>query len=188
MASYNLRLKLQLECEPVEVNTRIDMLMRLLKSELPKGFSLPEEEKKAPEITVPVVIKPEYSSIHCVADICEPWIELWGGDEWGESMRDLHGACHMDYGFSDEDCALFASKLIENLIFLKEDWIDGDGYDMWGYGYSAENGPIALEETYQRCRDLRDYWSEGGNLKSFEPSKTVANETLDTLPKWLFGE
>lgn len=135
-----------------------------------------------------IEVPPEYVCIESIRDICEPWIELWGGDEWGESMRDLHGACHTSYGFSNEDCALFASKLIDNLIFLKEDWIDGDGYDMWGYGYDSENGALALAETVKKCRDSREYWLKGGNLGDWNEGPERAKALIDTLPGWLFGE
>jgi hypothetical protein len=128
-----------------------------------------------------VKVAPEYASIECVRNLCEPWLEIWGGDEWGESMRDLHGACHTSYGFSDEDCALFASKLFENLAAQKA-WMDDEGK---GYGLTT---PEQNAEAAARCRELRDYWQKGGNLTDWEPAVKAANETLDTVPAWVFGE
>ena len=125
-----------------------------------------------------ILVTPAYASINAVADICEPWIELWGGDEWGESMLNLQGACHTNYGFSDEDCALFASKLIENLVTQRE-WML---YEGWAYGFME---PDALESARKRCRELRDYWLQGGNLKD-ERSAADAKATIDTMPTWLF--
>lgn len=121
-----------------------------------------------------------YASINCVSDICEPWIELWGGDEWGESMSGLHAACHTSYGFSDEDCALFATKLIENLEYQREWAEDNPDYSYWGSERMAQ--------AQARCRELREYWLKGGNLTNFEPAVTAATNTLATMPSWLFGE
>lgn len=127
-----------------------------------------------------VIITPQYASINAAADIAEPWIQLWSGDEWGESMTSLHGACHTSYGFTDEDCALFASKLWENLLAQKN-WVDTEGrtYGFWE--------PVQIAATQERCRELRDYWKQGGNIKQ-EPYISAANETLDTIPAWVFGE
>lgn len=134
-----------------------------------------------------VVVLPTYASIECVRDISEPWITLWSGDEWGEVMQSLHGACHTDYGFSDEDCALFASKLIENLEIMKRFW-EGDNYGLWGYGYdSGDGGEEALAKARKEATERRDYWRKGGNL-NWEPAVTAANKTIDTLPTWLFED
>lgn len=127
-----------------------------------------------------VKVTPDYASISSVRDICEPWISQWGGDEWGESMANLHGACHTDYCFSDEDCALFASKLIENLEVMKL-WVDTEGQ---GYGFDE---PVDIEAAQQQCREARDYWLKGGNIQS-EHCIAKAKETIDTMPGWLFGE
>lgn len=126
-------------------------------------------------------IQPTYASIECVRDICEPWIQHWGGDEWGESMYSLHSAAHTSYGFSDEDCALFAAKLLENLCDQKE-WIVDEGKD---YGFCE---PDEIAAVQAKCRELRDYWRKGGNLSSWEPAVKAANTTVDTLPGWLFGD
>ena len=130
-----------------------------------------------------VVVTPDYPSIQCIRDLVKPWIELLGGDEWGDSMRSLHSACHTDYGFSDEDCALFASKLFENLEHMKTSgWIDEDGPSYCLFG-SAE-----VAKTQERCREVREYWRKGGNLGDFGPTIGVATKTLDTIPGWIFGE
>lgn len=128
-----------------------------------------------------VEVQPTYASIACVVDLCEPWIEIWSGDEWGESMDALARACHTDYGFSDEDCALFASKLFENLEAQK-DWVLAEGYQ---YDFWEEDRVSAAEE---KCRELREYWKKGGNLTDWEPAIQAANETLKVIPGWVFGE
>lgn len=131
-----------------------------------------------------VKVFPTYDSINAVRDICEPWIELWGGDEWGESMHWLHRACHTSYGFSDEDCALFASRLIENLLYARE-WAEDYGSGLWGYGWDYEDGSKALSEVRSKCRELRDYWLKGGNISSHSDR---ARETIESMPSWLFEE
>lgn len=128
-----------------------------------------------------VKVTPDYASISCVAALCEPWIELWGGDEWGDSMRNLHGACHTDYGFSDEDCALFASKLFENLMIHKQ-WVDEEGHS---YGFWQADD---VESVQAECREIREYWAKGGNLTDWEPAIQAAKATLETIPGWVFGE
>lgn len=138
--------------------------------------------------TQPFKVLPAYASINAVRDICEPWIELWGGDEWGESMRDLHGAAHTSYGLSDEDCATVAEILIRNVIALKEEWIEGEDYDMWGYGYDDESGPAALAETRKKSSEARDYWLKGGNLGDFSRTIQDAKETIEQMPAWLFED
>jgi hypothetical protein len=135
-----------------------------------------------------IEVAPDYISIETVRNICEPWIDLWGGDEWGESMRDLHGACRTSHGFSDEDCALFATKLLENLISLKEEWIDREGYGLWGYSYDDENGALALAETRTNAREARDYWLKGGNLGDWAGSPTKAQVVIAQMPSWLFED
>jgi hypothetical protein len=125
-----------------------------------------------------VKITPDYQSINAVTDICEPWIEIWSGDEWGESMSSLHSACHTSYGFSDEDCALLASVLIRNLEIMKE-WINNEGRL---YGLHV---PEDIAEAQEKSRNLREYWRDGGNLSY--PTQSVT-ETIDSLPGWMFGE
>ena len=128
-------------------------------------------------------VQPSYPSIKCVCDVVEPWIDLLGGDEWGDSMRSLHGACHTDYGFSDEDCALFASKLFENLEHMKTTgWIDEDGPSYCLFT------PDDVAATQQRCREIREYWRKGGNLGDFGDTVKTATETLDQMPSWVFGD
>lgn len=128
-----------------------------------------------------IKVLPSYASINAVVEICEPWIELWGGDEWGESMQNLAAACHTDYGFSDEDCALFASKLFENLEWQKR-WVDEEGY---AYGFKE---PEDIKRVQEKAREVREYWRKGGNLTTWQPAIDAANETINTMPGWLFGE
>ncbi len=127
-----------------------------------------------------VKVQSNYPSIQCIRDLCEPWIDAWGGDEWGDSMYNLHGASHTDYGFSYEDCALFAFKLIENLEAMKV-WMDDEGRELGIFDPKEE------AEAQERCHTIRAYWLEGGNLKS-ESARQRAKETLATVPGWLFGE
>lgn len=125
-----------------------------------------------------MTVQPNYYSIEAVRNICEPWIQLWDGDEWGDSMWNLHGACHTSYGFSDEDCALFASKLLENLVSQKE-WAVDEGAD-YGFANQDEIAHVQLE-----ARKQRDYWLNGGNIQS-DYAVQAATETISKLPKWLF--
>lgn len=124
-------------------------------------------------------IEPKYAAINAVSGIAEPWIELWSGDEWGESMQSLHGACHTSYGFSDEDCALFASRLWVNLMEQYE-WVitEGKSYGFWD--------PDNVKRTQERCRELRDYWLAGGNLKD-DASRAEAKAVIEQMPEWVFG-
>lgn len=126
-------------------------------------------------------VQPNFVSINTVTNICEPWIELWGGDEWGESMSSLLSACHTSYGFSDEDCALFAQKLLDNLD-SQHDWMLEEGYS---YGFMEEDD---LARTRKEACEQRDYWLNGGNFSGDEPSKKIAAETIATLPSWLFDD
>ncbi len=132
-----------------------------------------------------ITVKPEYVSINAVRDIAEPWIDLWGGDEWGESMRDALGASHTSYGFTDEDCATIAEILINNLIPMY-DWAHDYGSGPWGYGWDAEDGERAVAETRKTAREARDYWLNGGNLGDWADGPVKAKETIDQLPNWLF--
>lgn len=127
-----------------------------------------------------VIVKPDYASIQPVRDLIEPWLEIWGGDEWGDSMRALHAAAHVDYGFSDEDCALFANKLLEYL-FSQKTWIDEEGKT---YGLSTVEQE---REAKAECRKTRDYWLNGGNLGDKRTIATVRS-TIKKLPDWMFEE
>lgn len=134
-----------------------------------------------------IEVKSNYGAINAVRDICEPWIEFHGGDEWGESMRDLHGACHTSYGFTDEDCALFAGKLYDNLLDMIRRLIR-DGEPPWGYGYDEESGRLALAETQAKAAKSRAYWLEGGNLGSWGSTADNAKHVIEQMPKWLFED
>lgn len=134
-----------------------------------------------------IEVRPQYASINAVADICEPWIDLWGGDEWGESMSALHSACHTSYGFSDEDCALFASRLINNLIATAPDSYEYSG-GFWGYGWDGTDGRAALEQTRAKCQEAREYWLSGGNMGCWGTSAEDAKHVIDQMPSWLFEE
>lgn len=120
---------------------------------------------------------PKYGAIEAARDICEPWIHAWGGDEWGDSMYNLHGAAHTDYGFSDEDCALFAQKLIDNLIAARDNVLENDIA-------TEQEMQLAAEEAAKQ----RDYWLAGGNLGDWGTTKSDAKSVIDQLPGWLFGE
>jgi hypothetical protein len=128
-------------------------------------------------------VAPNYCAINAVRDIVEPWIELWGGDEWGESMRSAHSAAHTSYGFTDEDCAIFAEKLLENILFMKEFW-DNNGEGLWGYSFDEIDGARALADARAESTKARDYWLEGGNLKG----DTGAVDLIAQLPEWLFED
>lgn len=127
-----------------------------------------------------IVIEPSYAAIQSVRDLCEVWIDLWGGDEWGDSMRALHAAAHTNYGFSDEDCALFTTRLLANLLDQKV-WMDDEGRD---YGLSNDEDEAAAQAE---CRKIRDYWLKGGNLGDKQTANT-AKATMEMLPSWMFGE
>ena len=128
-------------------------------------------------MTTEVLVTPEYVSIQCIRDICEPWLEIWGGDEWGDSMWNLHGAAHTSYGLSDQECAVIAKMLVDNVIIMK-DWVDNEGSD---YGF-LDNFEHARKESTQR----RDYWLKGGNLGDWADGPAKAKATIDTLPDWMF--
>ncbi len=122
-----------------------------------------------------------YGAIQAVRDVCEPWIEIWGGDEWGESMRDLYGAAHTSYGLMDEDCALLAEMLLRNIIAQRE-WIEDEGHS---YGLSTPE-----QESYARekATDAREYWLKGGNLGRFGSTIEDAKSVIDTMPAWMFND
>jgi hypothetical protein len=119
-------------------------------------------------------VRPKYGSIEAVRAIVKPWINV-EGTEWGESMRGLHKAAHTDYGFSDEDCALFAEKLLENLAAAKE-WLVDDGY------YSEEELAPARVEASR----VRNYWLKGGNLGDWSTTIEDAKFVIDQMPNWFF--
>lgn len=136
---------------------------------------------------MPLEVKPSYGAINAVRDICKPWITLHDGDEWGESMIDLYGACHTNHGFTDEDCALFAGKLYDNLIGMIH-WLIMDGEAPWGYGYDEESGRRALAETQRQAAEAREYWLKGGNLGSWGTTAEDAKVVIDQMPAWLFED
>jgi hypothetical protein len=71
--------------------------------------------------------------------------------------------------------------LLENLLEMRT-WMDEAGIS---YGLTSPEDEAPVKE---RCRELREYWSKGGNLTGSEHSIKVATETLETLPGWMFGE
>jgi len=123
-------------------------------------------------------IKPVYASIQPVRDLCWPWIDLWGGDEWGDPMRALHAASHIDYGFSDKDCAVLARMLLRNLISQKK-WMDERGPE---YELSYKENEECVRA---RCCELREYWRNGGPLGDSETGK-ISTETIKLMPDWMF--
>lgn len=124
-----------------------------------------------------VTVFPNYLSIDFIRDVAEHWIELMGGDEWGDSASSLHSACHTDYGFSDEDCALFATKLIENIIYSVEQG------DVWNYVEDASD----VAAVQKKCAEAVEYWLNGGNLGPGWDKEKVVEKTLNSLPEWMFG-
>lgn len=134
-----------------------------------------------------IKVDANYSAINAVRDICEPWIELHGGNEWGESMRDALGASHTSYGFTDEDCATIAQIMINNLLSMIG-WLIRDGEGPWGYGYDEEDGRLALAQTQAEAAESRDYWLAGGNLGTFGDSGDKAKAVIDQMPIWLFED
>jgi hypothetical protein len=120
------------------------------------------------------MIRPKYGAIESVRDICEPWVEIWSGDEWGESMQDLLGASHTSYGLADDDCAIVAEILLRNLIAGKE-W--ADEYDI---------DPEVEADARAESTRLRDYWLKGGNLGDFHTTIEDAKSSIDQMPDWMF--
>jgi hypothetical protein len=131
-------------------------------------------------------IEPAYSAIEAVRDILKPWIELWGGDEWGDSMSALHSAGHTSYGLDDADCALVTEILARNVLSMPK-FYEEVGEPIWGYGWGPDDGPVALANTRKESREARDYWLEGGNIKS-ERSKDSAKNAILALPDWMFED
>lgn len=124
-----------------------------------------------------MTIRPRYGAINAVRDICEPWIEAWGGDEWGESMWSLYSASHTSYGLTDEDCAIIAEILLRNVIGQKE--LDEE------YGFASED---QLEYARANAREARDSWLKGGNLGDWGTTIEDAKSSIDQMPDWFFGE
>jgi hypothetical protein len=129
-----------------------------------------------------IKIPANYSSIEPVRDICEEWINLWGGDEWGESMYGLHGASQTSYGLTDEDCAKVAEIMLENVIHQHK-WMVEEGEPHYGLSPREEE-----ERVEAKCRQLREYWREGGNLRGFGDNAEKSTKMVDQLPPWMFGE
>lgn len=125
------------------------------------------------------MIRPQYGAIEAVRDITEPWIAIWDGDEWGESMWSLHGATHTSYGLSDEDCATVAEILLRNLIEQRE-WMEEEGKS---YGLSEPEQEVKARKEATR---LRDYWLKGGNLGDFHTTIEDAKSSIDQIPAWMF--
>lgn len=127
------------------------------------------------------MIRPNYGAIEAVLDICEPWIEIWGGDEWGDSMFALHSAAQTSHGFYDADCAVLAEILLRNLI-SQQVWIEQEGHS---YGISS---PEQEEEARAEATRLRDYWLKGGNLGDFHTTIEDAKSSIDQMPDWMFDD
>lgn len=126
-----------------------------------------------------VEVFPCYVSIGFARDVAEPWIDLLSGCEWGEVASALHTACHTDYGFSDEDCALFASRLLENIIICIE---NGD------HLYFIEDNE-EISSVQKKCKEKANFWLSGGYYASIakDEEKKIVEQTLNSLPKWMFG-
>lgn len=139
-----------------------------------------QEELDIDVQTGDVVITAEYASINAVREICKVWIDLWGGDEWGESMDALYQASHTSYGLSDGDCARVTRILWKNLQSQKE-WMDDEGHEY--FDFSDED----MERVYEETRRMRDYWRNGGNLGP-GPDADIGTATIASMPRWLFGE
>lgn len=120
-----------------------------------------------------IKILPSYAAIESIRNICEPWIEM-EGTEWGEVMLGLHTASQTSYGFSDEDCALFASKLLENLNLGEEFFFEY---------YDEEEIKFAQEGS----RQSREYWLKGGNLGDWANTIEEAKSSIEQVPDWIFG-
>lgn len=120
------------------------------------------------------MIRPKYGAIESLRDICEPWIEIWSGDEWGDSMTHLLEAAHTSYGLSDEDCAIIAEILLRNVI-LAQEWADIYGPD-----------PKLEAAARTEATRLRDYWLKGGNLGDSFTTIEDAKSSIDQMPDWMF--
>lgn len=127
------------------------------------------------------MIRPTYGAIEPVRDICEPWVEIWSGDEWGESMEGLLAASHTSYGLDDADCALIAAILLRNVI-AQHEWMEEEGHS---YGLSM---PDDEEQARKEATESRDYWLKGGNLGSFHTTIEDAKSSIAQMPDWMFNE
>jgi hypothetical protein len=141
------------------------------------------QEKQALDIdvSVPLVITPDYASINAFKSIVGPWIDCYGGDEWYDVMSPLHQAIHTDYGLDDDDLARICRILWKNIDSMHE-WMESEGHD---YGLSSLEEEA---EAAERARGAREYWLNGGNLTNSDHAKSTAKATIDSLPRWLFGE
>lgn len=123
-----------------------------------------------------IEVNPSYGSIEPVREVCEVFMDLWSGDEWGESMAALHSAGHTDYGMSDEDCAVVTGMLLKYIIEQKG-WMETEGRVacLWDQD--------EFEEAQKHCAEIRDRWLK----EDFEPTRKEAEEILAKLPDWMFG-
>lgn len=121
-----------------------------------------------------IKVPPRYPAIETIRDISEPWINIWSGDEWGESMSALHTACHPDYGFSNEDCAVMAQMLWDNLMSAKE----------WADDYHDDEE--ATLEAIELAKIAKADWLEGGGHGG--DAAELAKNCIDQMPGWVFGE
>lgn len=137
-----------------------------------------KQEPPETEVRTDVVILPTYGSLHVIKEICEPWIEAWSGDEWGEVMSPLAHAIHIDYGLSDEDLAVLAKILWKN-INEQNDWMIEEGRS---YGLDE---PEYRNRAAAECRKVRDRWT---TEETWGPTKEAAKATLDSLPSWVFED
>lgn len=125
-------------------------------------------------------IPASYVGINTAVNICEPWVELWAGDEWGESMHALIQASHTDYGLSDADCAAVAEILTRNVI------------DMHGWANSEEGrdyfdaDDVTLTRVREEATEAREYWLFGGNLRQ-ETEHPDAVAVIRQLSDWMFS-
>ena len=120
-----------------------------------------------------MIIEPRFGQIETIRGICQPWITQWGGDEWGDSMYSLHAAAQTCYGLDDNDCAILAKMLIENIISMHE-WVQVEGKDLGFWD------PDNVAATQSECRERRAYW-----LKC---APEDATKVLASVPRWMFGE
>lgn len=135
-----------------------------------------------------ITVEPHYDCIQAVRSVCKPWIEMWSGDEWGESMRNALGACHTSYGFSDEDCAAIAEILINNLLPMYE-WAYEYSDGLWGYGWDGEEGGAkVLAKTRKEASKVReeclnrDQWP----YTKYPESYDRVEKLFASMPSWLF--
>jgi hypothetical protein len=124
-----------------------------------------------------MAVRPQYGAIESIRDICEPWVELWAGDEWGESMHGLLNASHTSYGLTDEDCAVVADILLRNVIAARE----------WASEYHDSPEDKEAEVRARReATEMRDYWLKGGNLGEWSTTIEDAKSSIEQMPGWFF--